>query len=211
MFAEMASRNEQGVELGVLVWRPLRTMLVASTAVCGGGLGPRHWVLNAQVPGNYHRVDTEQHVAELAGALGLRDTGVGMLTAAEVRRSEQSSDGGVDVEVTVGLSRPTWAASDEDAEATETEPGTVNIVAFLPVRLEDGALLNALATATEAKSQALWEAAIPATGTPSDAVSILCPVDGEPERFGGPRSPWGARLARAVHRAVLAGARRSTP
>jgi adenosylcobinamide amidohydrolase len=129
-----------------------------------------------------------------------------MLTAARVRNYQRSSDHDVDVEATVGLSHPTWAASDESFEPATTAPGTINIVAFIPVHLEDGALLNAVTTATEAKSQALWDAKLLSTGTPSDAVSILCLEEGAPERFGGPRSAWGARLARAVHRAVLAGA-----
>jgi adenosylcobinamide hydrolase len=211
MFGEMTSRTEGGVELDVLVWRLDQPMLVASSAICGGGLGPRHWILNAEVPNDYGRVDGEQHVAELAAVLGLDGPGVGMLTAAHMRHHQRSSDGGVDVEVTVGLSHPTWAASDEVGEIVVTLPGTVNIVAFLPVRLEDGALLNAVVSATEAKSQALWEASIPATGTPSDAVCVVCPLVGDPERFGGPRSLWGARLARSVHRAVLAGARQWAP
>jgi adenosylcobinamide amidohydrolase len=180
-------------------------MLCASTTVYGGGLGPRQWILNAQVATDYARVDIEQHVSELAAGQELEGPGVGMLTAAAVRRHQYSSDEGVDVEATVGLTHPTWAASDEDA--TDTTPvGTINIVAFIPVRLEDGALLNALSTAAEAKSQALFEAGVPATGTASDALCVVCPLEGTRERFAGPRSLWGARLARAVRDAVLAGA-----
>ncbi|WP_176216364.1 adenosylcobinamide amidohydrolase, partial [Mycobacterium avium] len=66
---------------------------------------------------------------------------------------------------------------------------------------------NAVATATEAKAQALHEAGIRATGTASDAVVVHCPTDGAAEAFGGPRSTFGARIARAVHAAVLVGAR----
>lgn len=216
MLAELSSRSERGIELDMRVWRLSSPMLTASTALCGGGLGLRDWILNAEVPHDYCRVDVESHVRELAEQLGLTGIGVGMLTAASVHNYQQASDGGVDVEVTTGLSHPTWAAVDtgEDGvhrDAVERTPGTVNIVAFLPVRLEDGALLNAIATATEAKSQSLFELAIPATGTPTDAVCVVCPSEGERERFGGPRSLWGARLARAVHRAILAGAERNSP
>jgi adenosylcobinamide amidohydrolase len=106
---------------------------------------------------------------------------------------------------TVGLADPVWAAG--DGSSTAAVPGTVNIIAVLPVRLTEAALLNAACTATEAKAQALLDADVPGTGTPSDAVTIACPTTGGAEPFGGPRSVWGARLARAVHRAVLAGAR----
>ena len=64
-------------------------------------------------------------------------------------------------------------------------------------------------TVTEAKAQALWEAGVAGTGTPSDAVAVLCPPSGPAEAFGGPRSRYGSRLARAVHRAVLDGSRRA--
>ena len=53
-----------------------------------------------------------------------------------------------------------------------------------------------LVTATEAKAQALVEAGVPGTGTASDAVVVCCPPGGT-EPYGGPRSVWGARLARA--------------
>jgi adenosylcobinamide hydrolase len=207
MFGEVTSRQEGDINRDVLVWHLPREMLAASTAHHGGGIGLRRWVLNAEVPSDYRRTDVHQHVLEIVDALKLKGEGIGMLTAARVRRYQQAVEAEVEVEATIGLSHPTWAASNDDSLLDVPQVGTVNIVAFLPVRLEDGALLNALATATEAKSQALWDAHIPATGTASDALSILCPLEGETQRFAGPRSEWGSRLARAVHRAVLAGAR----
>ncbi|PZS30767.1 MAG: hypothetical protein DLM61_10085, partial [Pseudonocardiales bacterium] len=56
-----------------------------------------------------------------------------------------------------------------------------------------------------AKTQALLAAGIAGTGTASDAVTVICPPGAASEQFGGPRSTWGARLARAVHDAVRAG------
>ncbi|WP_203857688.1 adenosylcobinamide amidohydrolase, partial [Plantactinospora mayteni] len=88
--------------------------------------------------------------------------------------------------------------------------GTVNIVALLPERLGDAALVNAVATITEAKAQALRELGLPGTGTATDAVTVLCPPDGPAAPYGGPRSRWGAPLARAARRAVRAGGARPT-
>jgi adenosylcobinamide amidohydrolase len=181
-------------------------MLCASSAPVGGGLGPRSWALNAEVADDYERLDVDEHVGEIAAALHLQGEGVGMLTAARVARHRSALEEGVDVDATVGLSHPTWAASEDDATA-RWQPGTINVVVSVPVRLSDAAMLNVVMTATEAKTQALWHAGIDATGTASDALTVLCPLTGDPERFGGPRSTWGARVARAVHRAVLAGAR----
>jgi adenosylcobinamide amidohydrolase len=47
------------------------------------------------------------------------------------------------------------------------------------------------------------------TGTASDAVTVLCPVDGPVEPFGGPRSAYGAPVARAVYAALRRGMERS--
>jgi adenosylcobinamide amidohydrolase len=163
-------------------------------------------VINAQVGSDYLRHDQAKHAKELAKSAQLTGTGVGMFTAADVRRVRLVVDGGVQAEATVGLTHPTWAADVDGAH--NGSPGTINIVAFVPVRLAPAALLNALCTATEAKAQALFETGVPGTGTASDALAIACPADGDAEPFAGPRSVWGARLARAVHAAVRSGARR---
>jgi adenosylcobinamide hydrolase len=205
MFAELTSRREGDDELDVLVYRFENVWRGISSAAPGGGIGERHWALNAQVRADYSREDLTAHAGELAATFRLEGEGVCLFTAASVRGRERSSREGVDVETTVGLSHPTWAASESDEEVPTV--GTINIVAFMPVPLSDGALVNAVATATEAKTQALMNASISATGTPSDAVAILCPVGEASEEFCGPRSLWGSRLARAVHEAVLTGAR----
>ena len=124
----------------------------------------------------------------------------------------EREDEGVLVAATVGLRVPTWAAAPSGTVDREVapawRPGTINVIVSVPVPLGDAAYVNAVMTATEAKTQALLEAGISATGTASDAVCIAAPVAGEREDFAGPRSLWGARIARAVHAAVHAGALR---
>jgi adenosylcobinamide hydrolase len=192
---------------GVLVWRLDRPWLAISSAPLGGGLGERHWVLNATVPSGYDRLDPDAHLRELAQQNGLAGAGIGLLTAVDVRDVVHETDGGVLASVTTGLGGyPTWAAA--PAEAVAHRPGTVNAVCWLPVRLRDAALVNAVATVAEAKAQAFREAGVPGTGTATDATALLCPLDGPAEPFGGPRSPVGSALARAVHAAVRAGLRR---
>jgi len=183
-------------------------MLAISSTPRGGGVGMREWVFNAQVSSDYSRTDIDEHLGALASELGLAGDGVGFLTAAAVERFTTAVDGEVEVFATVGLQHPTWAAADADAP-DEATVGTINVVAFLPVRLDDAALVNAVATATEAKTQACFEHGVAGTGTASDALCILTPATRATERFAGPRSAVGRRLARAVHRAVLEGAARS--
>jgi adenosylcobinamide hydrolase len=208
---ERFEQGEPDERLALLVWRFPEPRLVVSSAPLGGGLGRRHWVVNAQVPHSYARRDPEAHLTELASGRGLSGPGVGMLTAVDLRETTSAHDGGALVHASVGVTLPTWAAGpDEPLEQEARAPGTINIVAIVPDRLSPAAMVNAVATVTEAKAQALWEAGIPATGTASDAVCVVCLEDGSPHLFGGPRSTWGARLARAVHRAVLSGCRRET-
>jgi adenosylcobinamide hydrolase len=195
--------------LRMLVWRLPEPLLAVSSAPLGGGIGLRRWVLNVQVSPSYRRVDPEVHLGDLAAARGLSGPGVGMLTAVDLRHAWSDGDGGARVDVSVGITVPTWAAApDEPTDPGARAPGTINIVGIVPERLARAAIVNAVMTVTEAKSQALWDAGVPATGTASDAVCILCPDDGPAEPFGGPRSRWGARLARATYRAVRAGCRR---
>jgi adenosylcobinamide amidohydrolase len=231
---ELAWRDEDGARLAATVWRAGVGWRAVSSAMLGGGIGPLNWVLNAQVRGRYARTDPVVHLEELAASLGLDGPGVGMLTAASVDRTMRGEDGGVAVSATVGLRVPTWAAAPEgtaDPELaplhldvpppapepgpvrpapprpkTPWRPGTVNIVVAVPVALSDAALVNAVVTATEAKTQALLEAGYPCTGTASDAICVAARTSGAQEPFAGPRSTWGARVARAVHAAVRAGA-----
>jgi adenosylcobinamide amidohydrolase len=203
----LGRRQEAGHDLPVLVWRLAGPVWAIASGPLGGGIGERHWVINATVHRDYRRQDPDAHLADLATDLGLIGPGSGLLTAVDVTDAVHRQDGGVTVAATVGLGYPTWAAA---ADLTAPAVGTVNIVAFVPVRLSDAALVNAVATVTEAKAQALLECGVEGTGTASDAVFIGCQGrPGEPvEPFGGPRSTWGARLARAVHAAVEQGTRR---
>jgi adenosylcobinamide amidohydrolase len=195
----------------VLAWQLHPPRLVLSSAAVGGGIGERCWVLNAQVPRDYRRVDLDDHVGEIAASAGCRGTGVGMLTAVDVRDVVAARDGDVHACATVGVTLPTWAAAPDRAKGPPAGgPGTINVVVFLPVRLSEAALVNAATTATEAKAQALAEAGVPGTGTASDAVTICCARGGELVAFGGPRSEWGARLARSVHSAVADGLTRGS-
>jgi adenosylcobinamide hydrolase len=190
--------------MDVLVWRFDEARLCIASAPVGGGIGLRHWVLNAQVPTDYARTDLDAHVAAIAAGYGCTGDGVGMLTAAAVADAARAEADGIEVCATVGVRLPTWAASD-DAVASAWRPGTVNVFADMPRRLSDAALVNAVMTATEAKTQALIESGVPGTGTATDAVCIACTPDGPAEPFAGPRSRVGAALARAVHAAVRDG------
>ncbi|MFJ2775434.1 adenosylcobinamide amidohydrolase [Kitasatospora sp. NPDC087315] len=209
---ERSCRFEDGECRHLLLWRAGPGWRMLSSAVLGGGLGEREWVVNAQVRPGYGRMDPDRHLAGLATGLGLSGPGAGLMTAARVDDFTWACDGGVTAVVTTGIGVPAWAAApDPAAEAGAGFPGTINILLVVPAAVSDAGLVNLLATATEAKVQALVEAGYDCSGTPSDAVCVAVRRAGPgqvPEPFGGPRSRWGARAARAVHEAVTLGAER---
>lgn len=194
----------------VLVWRfdgaPVRC--IAST-VLGGGLGDRTWVTNATVTFGYVENDPAAHAARIAATCGLTaGAGCGLLTGVDVTSFVAATDGGAEAVATVGLGAVTWAAA-PPGQYELWRPGTVNVVAWVAEPLADAALVNLVATVAEAKAQAFADAGVPATGTPSDATVVCCPLtpapDDDDHRYGGPRSQWGARIARAAHRSIAEG------
>ncbi|KWV32667.1 adenosylcobinamide amidohydrolase [Micromonospora rifamycinica] len=201
----LTHRPEDGQDIPLLVWRAHPPLRAVSSGPLGGGVGVRHWVVNATVPMSYRRDDPAAHLTALADRLGLDGPGVGLLTGVDVAEVTARTDTGVRAWATVGLGIPLWAAAPDPAHAPAQRVGTVNIVVYVPAALGDAALVNAVATATEAKCQAIRELGLPGTGTPTDSVTVLCPTTGPPQPYGGPRSAWGAPLARAVHAAVRAG------
>lgn len=229
----VASRHEDGAERPFLLWRFPSPWCAVSSAPVGGGWGPCAWILNVQVRPGYDRIDLDVHLAEVATGAGLTPgLGVGLLTAADVTAGFDAADDGVQVRATVGIRWPTWAAAPPEppGEVPTSAPGavgTINLVVLVPAPVAPAALVNLATTATEAKAQALVQAGVAGTGTASDAVVVACPLaPGHPDdpdgagrgaidaidergRFGGPRSPWGAATARAVHRAVTDGVHHS--
>lgn len=194
---------------GALSWVWPEPVTVLSSAAVGGGLRQVSAMINFGVPLDYARMDLDVHAGEIAASLGLASDPVALLTAADVNRYQDAECDGVFVTSTVGVTKPTWAA-DPAGGWTDYHPGTINIVVQLPVALSESALVNAVMTTTEAKTQALLEFGVPGTGTASDAVAIVCPVarggdraGDEVEVFAGPRSLWGSRLALAVHDSVF--------
>ncbi|MFA6299032.1 MAG: adenosylcobinamide amidohydrolase [Nocardioides sp.] len=187
----------------VLLWRFEEPVRALSSASVGGGFSRPAWLLNIGVPHDYSRTDLDEHAAKIAAGQDLSGPGIAMFTAVDVTRAEHACFEGASVRATVGVTKPTWAA---DPEAGHGHwPGTINLVAHVPVALEPAAMVQALLAMTEAKTQALLEAQVPGTGTASDAITLLCSVAGPVQRFGGVRSTWGHRLAMATHAAVHQG------
>jgi adenosylcobinamide hydrolase len=200
-------RGSQGP---VLCWRFDCRVRSISSAIVGGGIGVSTWVINATVPSDYDRYDPENHVTEIADSLELAGSGIGLLTAVDVCTHNIVSCEEVVVCATVGVRLPVWAYEPHEPlpmVQPASHIGTINLVCYVNERLNDAALVNAIMTVTEAKSQALADRQVGGTGTASDAVAVLCPIEtqGDEAIFCGPRSYWGARLAKATYEAVTVG------
>jgi adenosylcobinamide hydrolase len=181
-------------------------MRAISSSLVGGGIGEVIWVINLTVDTDYKRFDPAAHLAGVAESVGLRGRGIAMMTAVDVGKCVTTTDAGANAWATVGVRIPVWAADrNRPPHPSAPGPGTINLVGTVPSRLSDAALVNAIATMTEAKVQALHDHDVAGTGTASDALCLLCPVDGAEESFGGPRSTWGGRLAQATYDAVVTG------
>lgn len=187
----------------VLVWQFEEPVRALSSASVGGGFSMPAWLLNIGVPHDYSRFDLNEHAAQIAAGRDLSGPGIAMFTAVDVTRAEHACFEGTSVSATVGVTKPTWAADPDAGHALW--PGTINLVAQVPVALEPAAMVQALLAMTEAKTQALLEAQVPGTGTASDAVTLVCSISDSAQQFGGVRSTWGHRLAMATHAAVHQG------
>lgn len=187
-----------------MAWRWSEPVGVLSSAAVGGGLRSIDWLVNIGVPLDYDRTDLAAHTGEVAAELSLAGEGASLFTAANLDNRQRSDRDGVVVDATIGISKPTWAA-DASGGFTPWQPGTINLVIHLPATVHPSAAVNAVITATEAKTQALLDCGVPGTGTASDAVAVVWPLGDTPVLFAGPRSMWGARIALATHTAVVAG------
>lgn len=87
--------------------------------------------------------------------------------------------------------------------------GTINTMVFIDAHLTDGALVNALMSATEAKVKTLADLNILdretetlATGTPTDSLLIAATQSGTPTPYAGSKTTIGKGIGRYVSQAI---------
>lgn len=136
---------------------------------------------NLERPVEYLRAVAKRH--------GLKSY-FGLLTSVPMDKLSVKSCGDFTVFVTAGVKNP------------NEEIGTINILSVFEGRLSRAAMLNAIITATEAKTKALLESGCNFTGTNTDAIVVLSTQRGKYHRYCGPASDAGKGLWKAVCRAV---------
>jgi adenosylcobinamide amidohydrolase len=191
---------------------------VLSSAPTGGGFARTEAVVwrYVEVGALGLAVDADALLAGALAAAGLAGA-VGMLTARALASFDCVTRGSGDETVrcvaTVGLGNA-LAAGDPPGPL---RPGTINVLVQLAHPLEDGAFVEALALAAEARTAAVLAARIPsrrserlATGTGTDCLVVAAPADATvaPRRWIGKHTAAGAFVGDAVHEAVARGVAR---
>ncbi len=186
-----------------------RPLTVLSSAVVGGGLGSTRHIVNMHVDKDYDGASPEDDLAEFAGSCGLDGAFVGLMTAAYTEHAcvEAESRDGVTVAavVSVGLSNTSNAGITPPLAAT---PGTINAILLVDAELSPSAMVNAVITATEAKTMVLaeWDVRTPdgdpASGTSTDSVVVACAQGETGLSYAGPATTVGWLIARTVRAAI---------
>ena len=87
-------------------------------------------------------------------------------------------------------------------------PGTINAILLVDAALTPGAMVNAVITATEAKTMTLatWDVRTPqgdpASGTSTDSLVVACTRRGAGLSYAGPATTVGWLVARTVRAAI---------
>jgi iron complex transport system ATP-binding protein len=185
---------------------------VLSSAVVGGGLGVTREILNLHVDDRYDGERPEDDLAAAATELGVAGPFVGLMTAAYTEFArwavETAGELAVAAVVSVGLSNTSSAGVTPPVGLQAPAPGTINVVLVVDGALTPSAMVNAVITATEAKTTTLTEWDVrtpdgePASGTSTDTVVVACTGRGEELSYAGPATPVGWLAARAVRAAM---------
>jgi adenosylcobinamide hydrolase len=190
---------------------------VASSAVLNGGIIQADHILNLRVPGKKDGTETGwkhpgEYISNYCRAKNWKGNTVGMMTAASMDsfRMTRSYQQGVDiiVLVTAGISNARRAgdtAEHRQMGTPATSPGTINTIVITSAKMTHTAMIEAIATATEAKVAALQNLGVKsrisdslATGTGTDSIAIASGSGPTQIHYCGKHVLFGEILARLI-------------
>ncbi|MFT5587397.1 MAG: adenosylcobinamide amidohydrolase [Cognaticolwellia sp.] len=185
---------------------------VLSWAIVGGGLGTGQRIAWRKVSDGDVAGDVVAWTQRQAAERGI--DGPVMLTAASLDRLSRAecSVGGITARalVTVGLNNR-LAVGDPPGPGPV---GTINLLVHVDVPLSVAALLEALSIAVQARTAAVIDAGLPsvvsgkqATGTGTDCVVLVCPMQGDEQVYSGMHTALGSAIGQAVRSACDTGVR----
>ncbi len=154
-----------------------------------GGWRDVKWIFNHTVPENFDMLDPIGYLRSIAETFSM-DSYFGLLTSVPMEKLAVVKKDEVTAFVTAGVRNPNRPI------------GTINIILIVDALPSDGAMINAVITATEAKTAALLELGHNFTGTNTDAV-IVARTEGKWYEYAGPASQLGEKIWDAVKKAVI--------
>ena len=192
-----------------LILRSENPLTILSSAVVGGGFTQARVIINRHVSKNYHNLDPVADMRVFAAERGIAEPFVGLMTAVYLQNTHvltrQPEGISLGLVLTAGYSNSIAAGLTPPAQLI---PGTINIILLIDARLSPAAMVNAVITATEAKTATLqqWGLRTPqghiATGTSTDAVVVACTNRGPELPYAGPITPIGAAMAQMVRQGL---------
>jgi adenosylcobinamide hydrolase len=216
--ASLKQYNEQHY-LAIQSTFPLHTL---NSSIWGGGFGTHRCIVNRQVHKSYMCDHPREEMrAFLLNSGEEPEYTAGMLTAAYVSDvgfsaetlplsnpfQEGQNSLNVSSWVTVGLGNAARAGRTHNMDSLY--PGTINSIIVIDGTLSDSAMVNAVITATEAKTAALQDLQIKtkaedawATGTTTDAVVIAATQRGAEHAYAGTATKLGYLIGKTVYDAV---------
>jgi len=186
-----------------------RPLTVLSSALVAGGFGEARQIVNMHVDDVHLDGSPADEIAAFAARLGIDEPFIGLMTAAATEHAAMAVESGAAVTVaavvSVGLSNAVCAGVSPPAPVAA---GTINTILLIDASLTPAAMVNAVMTATEAKTMALGEWRVrspegaPASGTSTDAVVVACTGRGSLLQYAGPATTVGWLVARTVRQAL---------
>ena len=161
----------------------------ASTGV-NGGLRQVTTIFNHTVDAAFDHARPLRQMEDLAAGMGFSRDFFGLLTAVDIRTSCILHYDFITLLVTAGIPDPGRGVA-----------GTINIIVHSAEGLTDGALLEALTTATMAKADALRALGHTFSGTPTDAV-VAASEGAACHEYAGTATGAGRRIYEAAFRGV---------
>ena len=161
-----------------------------STGLLGGWKKVEH-IFNHTVRDDFDYQNPVQYLKKIAKKYALKNY-FGLLTAVPMENLCIVNVEDVTVFATAGVTNP------------NEKIGTINIIIVVNADISRGGMLNAIITATEAKTASLFEMGFKFTGTNTDAV-VVAKTGGKYYEYSGPASELGKKIWKGVKQAVKQG------
>jgi adenosylcobinamide amidohydrolase len=193
----------------VLVVHSQQPLTVLSSAVVGGGMVRVRYLLNRHVRHDYNCLDPVADLIAFASSKGISEAFVGQMTAVSLQKARAitlcAEPLTVAVVLTAGLSNATIPGLSAPATLGS---GTINMILLIDACLTPAAMVHAVITATEVKTQVLMARGVrtlegyAATGTSTDAIAVASTGRGTPLAYAGPVTLVGWLIGRCVRTAL---------